>query len=281
MQRAAELPDIMPDQADERMAPVYEDIQRSLRVPFVNLIFRVLANYPDWFVPAWQALGPVVRTHAFESAADRLRQLARLQDLPGRRDIEIEDPDRLRAFNDTIHYVLPKLLLVATLLDRMAAGGSDSRSGSEADGDTFPVGIAPGSTKVEMLDPEQASGLAADLFDRIKRRHGHPLVSSYFRALGQWPRLLESLWAELEPLVGSPAYEERKAELVERAEALSSKMPAPASPAGEAGEDIRTLLAAFRRKFIPEMLIDVVAVKAMIDGPENATASPFSVAGGT
>ena len=54
MQLTADQPDIMPDQASEQISPIYEDIQRSLRVPIVNLIFRTLANYPNYLEHMWK-----------------------------------------------------------------------------------------------------------------------------------------------------------------------------------------------------------------------------------
>ena len=54
MQLTADQPVIMPDQASEQIRPIYEDIQRSLRVPIVNLIFRTLANYPDYLEHMWK-----------------------------------------------------------------------------------------------------------------------------------------------------------------------------------------------------------------------------------
>ncbi len=283
---AAALPQIMMDDADERIASVYHETQQSLRVPFVNLIFRVLANVPDYLIPAWQALGPIVRSVAFEAAADQLRAHARLEHTPGALDIAIEDDDRLRGFNDTIHYVLPKLLLVATLLDRAGesrgAGGRDRAPGGNVG--QFPVGVADDATKVELVDPDRASGRVGALFYSIKARHRHPLVSSYFRGLAQWPDVLEAIWRELEPFVGSGEYERRREDLIARATALAEALPPLALEGGpfdgEQGDDVRALLAAFRRKFIPEMLIDAVAIKAMLDGPESATVSRFSVAGG-
>jgi hypothetical protein len=73
MQLAAERPEVMPDAAGERIQPIYEDIRRTLRVPFVNLIFRTLANDPEYLVPAWELLAPALRTRGFEAAADELR----------------------------------------------------------------------------------------------------------------------------------------------------------------------------------------------------------------
>ena len=68
MQLAARLPDIMPDQASKRIEAIYEEIQETLRVPIVNLIFRSLANYPDYLEGAWQRLRFALRTRSFERA---------------------------------------------------------------------------------------------------------------------------------------------------------------------------------------------------------------------
>ena len=116
MQLTADQSDIMPDQASEQIRSIYEDIQRSLGVPIVNLIFRTLANFPAYLEHMWKELGPVFRTNAFEKEADALRKLALLEQVPDASGVDWEslgEIQRLRGFNDTIFYVLPKLLLVA------------------------------------------------------------------------------------------------------------------------------------------------------------------------
>lgn len=275
MKLAAERPEIMPDQASERIRPIYEEIQRTLRVPFVNLIFRTLANDPDYLVPAWNGLAPVLRTRAFERAADEIRAAALLEPVPGTDGVrwdELGDMDEVRAFNDTIHYVLPKLLLIATAWDEGRFGG--------ADGDTreIPLGVAEGTNKVQMVSPENASGRVKELLEREKVRHGHPLVSSYYRGLANWPDLLEAIWTRIEPIVGSPGYQERRARLVTQAREAVRSLPISGEITGAARtEDVSALLVAFRRNFIPGMLIDAVLIKAMLDGPHGAARSRFSV----
>lgn len=288
MQLAATLPDIMPDQADEKIKPVYEDIQRTLRVPIVNLIFRTLANYPDYLVSLWEQLSPTLHTRAFEQAADSLRSEALLKPVPEvpKKDLESTDNiDKLRAFNDTIHYVLPKLLLVTTAFEfstfglDAGSGGNDAGSNSSA---TIPQGAAEGTTKVQMVDPDKASDQVQRLFKAIKERHGHPLVSSYFRGLGNWPDFLEQTWHQLQPIVGTKAYEERKHKLVAQAESSTQQLAFPKLKQTMLNEnqsaEARAILAAFRLKFIPEMLLDAALIKAMLDGVEEATSSRFSVA---
>lgn len=181
--------------------------------------------------------------------------------------------------------LLPKLLLIVTALAEGGFGrasGETSWHSGEGGADTIPLGIAEGTAKVQMIDPEQADDSLKDVFEAIEGRHHHPLVSSYYRGLGNWPGFLRSAWGRIEPRVGSEDYEERKRVLVERARAGVRSLPG--GGAGKADldrigtNDIRAILAAFRFKFIPEMLIDVTLIKAMLDGPEVATSSRFSSA---
>jgi hypothetical protein len=288
MQLAASKPDVMPDQASEQISPIYEDIQRTLRVPLVNLIFRTLANYPDYFEPIWKELSPAFRTKVFEKEADSLRGMALLKPIPDSSGVKWEslaETDRLRAFNDTIYYVLPKLLLVTTAFYEASFGSrleGDGQPAKAHDSSALPLGVAEGTTKVQMVDPEEASAQVRELFTSIKEKHGHPLVSSYYRGIANWPDFLEEAWSRIQPLVGSSAYEERKQELIEKALSGIRNLPVPKTEklemGKEQGEEIKLILTAFQHKFIPEMLLDVALIKAMLDGKEAAS-SRFSVAG--
>lgn len=284
MQLAARLPDIMPQQADARIKPLYEDIQQTLRVPFVNLIFRTLANYPDYLEPAWREIRPLVGSRYFEKFADELRRRALLSDSSIASSTLTKAPpdmERLRTFNDTIHYVLPKLLLVAAAWSRNSSEVRDEKSVSPPglDASSLPYGVAEGTGKVEMVNPEKTDERMQRLFEEIKQRHGHPLVSSYYRGLANWPDMLESVWRTIEPYIGSDEYEARKQSLVSMAEQQLRDWP-PLSVKMDSAHaaDIAAIIAAFQRKFIPEMLLDAVLIKSAIDGIEAAGTSRFSAA---
>ncbi len=279
-----QLGEVMPDEAGEDITAVYEDIRERLRVPFVNFLFRTLANYPEYLQFAWGRISPHLLSSGFERAADELRTRALVEPIPERPNVEWMEPEDLksvRAFTDTIHYVLPKLLLVATAFDEGLGGASGS---SSATPESVEPGVVEGTFALPMVSSEDADSLAA-LFKCISDRHGHPDVASYYRGLGNWPALLQNLWSGLEPLVGSEPYEERKQELLERSREVAVGMPLPqkdeVSALGLGEEDIRDLrsiLAVFRFRVIPDTFLEVSTIKAMLDGREAAMVSRFSFA---
>lgn len=291
MKLIAGLPEIMPEQAGGRVRLIYEDIQATLRVPFVNFIFRVLANYPDFITTAWTNFAPFLRTLALERAADRLRSSALLEPVPNSADVHwsaVGELERIRPFTDTIHYVLPKLLLVATAFDEGLRERDAPRGNMEIPAAGIPYGVAAGATRISMVDPAAMEGELPSLFRDIKEKHQHPGVASYYRSLGHWPKFLEAVWTRVEPLVGSPAYKERKEALVESATRIISDLPWPSllwvrafntlNLSWDDTEEVGAVLSVFRLRLIPDLLLDVSVIKAMLDGPGVARASPFSAA---
>lgn len=287
LQLAASLPDITPEQASSQLKGIYDDIQQRLRVPMVNLIFRTLANYPDYLEHLWKHFSSVLLSNSFEQEADGLREKALLEqvlDMAEDQRLQLpQDAETLRAFNDTIFYVLPKLLLITTAFYEASFRTVPERRGRGAAptaGPDLEPGIASGTTKAPLVDPEKASESVKALLRAIQEKHGHPMVSTYYRGLANWPGVLEQAWTTLGPLVGSSEYENLKGFLVDQAHNALRRLPftQPATipmPEAEA-EDIQAILAAFRYKFIPEMLIDAALIKALLDGPEEAFSSRFS-----
>ncbi len=69
----ARLPEVVAGEDDDLIRPIYAHLRATLRVPFVDALFRVLANYPAYLRFASGQFGPYVRTPVFEHAADDLR----------------------------------------------------------------------------------------------------------------------------------------------------------------------------------------------------------------
>ncbi|WP_148862169.1 halocarboxylic acid dehydrogenase DehI family protein [Marinobacter fonticola] len=282
MKLAVDLPDIMPEQADARLKEIYEDIQQTLRVPIVNKIFRALANYPDYLEEAWGQVRPIARTIHFEEASGDIRAQALLKGAPVSAVMDLtglDNPDKLQAFNDTIHYVLPKLLLIVTFFHKAAFEDqiADVATSPELL-QSLPSGIAQGAAKVQMVDPEKADVQVRQLFEDIKSCHGHSLVSSYYRGLGQWPDFLQHAWEQIRPYVGSEEYIASRLKLIGKAHTVVDSWPTASvklSPIHQ--EEIRAILTAFQLKFIPDMLLDAALIQALLGGREAALMSPLSV----
>lgn len=277
------LGEVMPDEAEDDVTAVYEDIRERLRVPFVNFLFRTLANYPDYLKYAWGRISPHLLSADFERAADDLRTRALVEPIPeGPKGdwLEPDDLEKVRAFTDTIHYVLPKLLLVATAFDEGLGGASGSAANVP---NVVEPGVAEGTLALPMVSPEEADSRLSALFGSIRDLHDHPDVASYYRGLGNWPTLLQDLWSRLEPMVGSAPYEERKRDLLERSREFVLGMQLPeredVTSLGLGEKDVtelRSILAVFRFRVVPDTLLEVPVVKAMLDGREAALSSRFS-----
>jgi hypothetical protein len=283
MTRVRDTPDLGKDGLSEPMQSVYDDIERTLRVPFVNFIFRTLANFPDYFVPAWQALSPHLRQVACERAGDRLRSLAahEITVEPLAKDIlSMEDQSAIVAFTDAIHYVLPKLLLTVTAFDKQASGDFlFSPVPTTGDAALLPYGIAQGTGKLPLLDPADADARLRSLFQDIQDQHGHPGVASYYRGLGQYPVFLGQVWQEVRRHIDTDSYRQRKQSVLTLAESLADRelvrhAPAPMAAAPEA---VREILAVFRTRLIPDLLLDVTLIQAMLGDPQAAAYSRFSI----
>ena len=279
-----QLGEVMLEEAGEEVRAVYEGMRANLRVPFVNFLFRVLANYPSYLVFAWSRLEPCLLTSRFEGASDDLRGRALLEPVPDAADVDwasLGNLGRIRGFTDTIHYVLPKLLLVVSALDEGLAG----ERGAEGPPPETAVrpGVAEGTTALPMVATGKAGGRLREVLEEIRDRHGHPDVASYYRGVATWPPFLEAAWERVGPLVGAPSYAQRKRELLAAARGAALGLPLPTAEEAfakglseEQADEIRAILALFRFRIIPDTFLEVPLVKAFLDGPAAARSSRFS-----
>lgn len=72
----ATMNEVWPEQASERVRPVYEDVRTSFHVPDIPFPFRFLAHWPSYLAFAVRQFTPYLRSLAAEAASDALRQRA-------------------------------------------------------------------------------------------------------------------------------------------------------------------------------------------------------------
>jgi len=174
---------------------VFDDVQQVLRVPFVDQLWRVLAHFPELLPRAWERLAGALGSFEAEQAGDALRRVAVIPLalwLPShkafrgdmsRAEIGSDDRERISNFTSAMHYVLPKLLVAAALLEDALQPGDPAASSTRDEFRPLPRGIAPGAPQVRPIDPDHARGQAIELFAEIRKSHGYPALSDYYRSI--------------------------------------------------------------------------------------------------
>lgn len=272
---AEELSDVTEERAPEDVQAVYSDIQQRLRVPVVNFIFRTAANEPQWLRCAWEGVREAVSTPAFEGAADALRPEGTV---PADLDPAVAGAadDEAHAYIATIHYVLPKLLLVTSAWSAALAGpGSDESEPQRLEG-SLPRGVAEGTRNVPMVDPQDGGRTGATLRE-IASRHGHPAPATFYRGLANWPQLLEAAWGRVGPLVGTSVHRSVRDRVVAEADRRAEELHLPARVRCPAPRDgWHDVLQVFRLRLLPDLVFTTGLIRGLVTGPEAGGTSPFS-----
>src|SRR5579871_5242355 len=156
-------PEVREAGAPDAVRTVYQGIREVLRVPFVDQLWRVLANEPDYLEAAWRSLAPWLGSRAEEWIAGQLRRAAVIElaiGLPAhkafrgdmtRNEIGADDRERISNFTMAAHYVLPKLLLAASALRAAPIAQLEAPQSPEP----LPRGVAEGMPYVEPIDPDE------------------------------------------------------------------------------------------------------------------------------
>lgn len=206
MATATPYPEIPESDAPPPIKAIYDDIKATLRVPLVNLVFRVLAANPDFLEIAWQQLRPNARTVFFERRADDIRLAAVTGMLAMGRPPACEDPE-IRDVLKVFHYVNPKLLLAVAALRSATVGQLPRLEQLSRDEKRQIVpGIPSGVPEID-LSPGQSEPEAVEtIFSEIKSTYRIPVVNSDYRALARWPEYFGEGWSALRAAAQDGAY---------------------------------------------------------------------------
>lgn len=200
-------------------AGVYDDIERTLRAPVVNSVWRVaMAHEPELFAHVWTRLKPVFETRRFaafsvayrdtvcsgvEAASDGPLGVATLGITP-------EAATELRGQLATFDVVAPRLAVAFELCDRLLNGGdvaTDSTS-SRAATAPFPEWLDTNrGRRVTLAGMATAADAAPETVTAVRDHHAlGPMLPSIHRCLAQWPTAFEALWDRVKPAFASGQY---------------------------------------------------------------------------
>lgn len=219
-------------EASPEIRTIFEEIKRSLGLPYVPIIYQAYARLPLFLAAHWQRFQPVINSRNFFDVADRLRADAytrahnyfdipdlceRVQDMSFSSGTKEELTETIEQF----YYVDPILLLISAAQQQAFEGATGVSTPAS------PPVHSEFKTKPVFVDDESASPEVSKVFEESKKSLGLPAVMSDFRALARWPDFLRSYWKLLEPFLASPLYQECQYGGLETAWALARELPGP------------------------------------------------------
>lgn len=273
----------------------YDDMQATLRVPWVMFAARSLAVFGGFVPAAWAAAGAPFGSRQIERAADDLRVHAVLPGPPppdlgavlAARGTPAAAIGGARRAVEVLNYGNAKYLLLITAwceaIQGRAAGGGP---GAPEPGPRLPRGIPAGMPALPMVDPATVDSRLTALLRRVAHLHLHHGPASDFRALATWPDILEVVTEDvLAPVVRTAAYESCALGLLDRARTEVRGLATPAGiSADQAGEvctdaeiaAVTGVLFMFQR-FILDVTIDLIRVGQAFDVDASGLPSPYSI----
>jgi hypothetical protein len=265
---------------------LYDDVQETFRAPVVNWIVRTLtANDPAFTRYLWAQLKPLFGTRLAGEACVAYREAVTepfADDHPRYRAADLDLTPwawrELRGQLETFDTVVPRLALLFETVYRSlydAPVGTNPRTDAAA---TEPLpawfdsdrGLEPTMAAFDEFDPEVTETVAA-----VQAFHGFEEgLPSIYRCLVQWPTAFTRLWDDLEPLVGSDAFDaacaagrEIAVGFVESTPYVPGLTPASLTAAGFGEEAIaaaRSLFDEFARGPVETVLPTVPLIAASV-----------------
>lgn len=276
---AVVIPQIEYGDSTGALRAAYDEMQATLRVPWVMFAARSLAVFGGFVPAAWSAARPTFGSSRIEEAADELRRLAvlpgaeppKLRALLAERGVDADTIDSAGRAVEVLNYGNAKYLLLITAWCE-AIQGREAGGGPNADPSPLTplaVGVPPDMPALHLVDPAAVDATVAGLLRRTAHLHFHHGPASDFRVLAAWPPVLEAVCDQiLAPVVRTRDYELTALGLLDAARATVRTLPQPAGLTPTQASQVCTeaeiaaitgVLFMFQR-FILDVTIDLLRV---------------------
>jgi len=287
------------DQADVsgELAKIYDDIEFTLRAPWVPFAIRVMSLFPAFVPAAWRMLKPQISTVYAEKGADLVREASIVpgplppDPRPKLRAAGVSDEEisKIGRALDSLNYGNPKGLILITAWneawnERAAGGRANSLSAAAAW--QLPGGLPDGVEQLRLIDPGRATPDVQELLRQAKDLFLYHAPASDYRVLAAWPDVLRIVVEDiLSPVALTAEYEET----ARRIRAIARKHVAGFADVGGvsrgqmshslSGPEIAGLTGVLfmYTRFIADVTIAMIRVKQAFDGAASATENKFRV----
>ncbi|MFC9897716.1 hypothetical protein ACFVMC_28850 [Nocardia sp. NPDC127579] len=240
---------------------ILAEVPDFLGVPFVSPIFQALAHYPDHLTALWLPTRGLLTRPGFGEQVRAVLAGLPAPDAAGIDWADVGDIPAITGYTETFAWPLPKLLTLVTIWYGAVLGEPEASSAPSFP-EGAPLGVHPGARNLPIPTEPPTPDLAS-VFAEIRAEHELPRVLSYYRALGHWPEFLPAAWERLRPIATGDMYASIRNSALRTAEQLAADFPLriPAMP-GDA--DVRAILAIFRSRMIPALLLDTALIKGLL-----------------
>jgi hypothetical protein len=246
------LPTPAPDAPD--LDRVLAEIPAKYGITAPSPIFQALANWPGFLVSAWTAWEPLIDTPAYRAALATVVAPA----VPVGERVASSDP-ALAEYLALQRSMLPELLLLASAWYDSARGVGTGSVGRES--------TAARAVRASALKPAAAEPRIDEALDSIRVAHGHPRILSVYRVIASDRDFLLDATPSLLAAIASPEYAAARQALLDAAAAAPRTLDMPAVPSSDEGP--LEILALFRNRLIPSLVLDTALFTAMLAPQEN------------
>lgn len=251
-ERIGEIPE---SSAAGSVAEVYADIRRVLGVPFVALIYRVLASEPDRLQPIWADLGPNLASGVARHAAQGLASTPRRRIVAGRAPdgLDLDVGAAVATLEAFRHANALNVIGLSALLRGVDRPPAPDRGAS-----------APPSfwRLLPMADLASLPTTTVDLLERMSAPIAGPerpiVIPSLLRYFAHDRHVLEFVWETIQPHVEGAAFASATAAIRTEANEAASSLPYRVRAA--AGAETRRIAHRFVTT-VPAMIV----VSALIE----------------
>ncbi len=266
---------------------IYTNIERTLAVPFVGMVFRSLATREGVLEAVWPQIRRNIETQAFSDLAGQLRRNSEgavettleFDDVfawLGEHNFSREDVRHIRYALEMLHFVNSKLLLANAAMYVSLHNISNPkivRSRPKEITKTEPQF----PTRVSRVMLEQAPADTKEIFLDVMDAVRVPAIPDDFLMLAEWPTFLRRIWNDLRPAMHSPTFIDEAATLSALAIESAQELPYPIS-LENAGIDTRRIVDMFQ-SFYPMVSLATAAVRWMVIEGERVNRSIGRAAG--
>ena len=199
-----------------RKKQLYDDTKRVLQVPWMGVITMAHAHYLPYYEALWTAMSSMFEREETIACCERLRADVETAILalapPDRTDNLLElgyaprEIDGIRQMIEVFSHGNFLYTMIVTL-SRLALEANEfpaAKQGTVLARPHAPTGQVP----FVLVEPHHADAPTVQVYENIRATLGLPFVNTDYRALARWPSYFRLAWADLEPIVSSPAYEQ-------------------------------------------------------------------------